>query len=198
MFRALLVIPALTFAVGGSACSKSAGPQDKATDPVATGTPEKVAPPTGMEGGPGATQHAGDRGAAVTAPASAGGGATLHEDEGTLAITKAEGKVGSELVSNITVTPASEFHVNTDFPTKITLEPTDGVKLIKTEFTAGGSAKATGDAAAFTEKSLAFAVKATADKPGSYEIKGTFKFAVCKVDQCFPKKQPITITVAAN
>ncbi|MFT3699652.1 MAG: hypothetical protein QM831_41270 [Kofleriaceae bacterium] len=189
MFRALLVIPFLV-----TACGKSAGSQDKDTAPVATGAPDKVTPPTG---GPGDLAHAGgEKGPAIGN--AGGGGSTLHDDEGKLDISKAEGKVGSELTSNITVTPASEFHVNTDFPTKITLEPVDGVKLMKTEFTAGGSAKAQGDAATFSEKSLAFAVKATADKPGAYEIKGTFKFAVCKVDQCFPKKQPITITVAAN
>ncbi|HEY0253466.1 MAG TPA: hypothetical protein VGC41_18155 [Kofleriaceae bacterium] len=196
MFRALLVIPFLVVA-----CGKSAGSQDKDTAPVASGggTPEKVAPPTGMEGGPGSLAHNGDKGPVATSGGTVGGGgATLHSDEGTLTVDKAEGKAGSELTSNITVTPASEFHVNVDFPTKITLEPTDGVKLMKTEFTAGGSGKTQGDASAFSEKSLAFAVKATADKPGSYEIKGTFKFAVCKVDQCFPKKQPITITVAAN
>jgi hypothetical protein len=182
MSRTIWVIPFLLAAC--SSCQKSAPAQDKDTVPKA----EVVKLPGGDVGAPG--------GAKGGTPIASG--STLHADEGTLTIDKAEGKVGSELVSNITVTPSSEFHVNTDFPTKITLEPPDGVKLMKTEYTAGGSSKSQGDASAFSEKAMAFAVKATADKPGSYEIKGTFKFAVCKVDQCFPKKQPITITVAAN
>jgi hypothetical protein len=179
MSRSLWVIPFLVVS-----CQKSAPTPDKDTVP---NTPEHVALP-GTGGAPGGSKG-------VTPVSS---GSMLHADEGTLTIDKAEGKVGSELTSNITVTPSSEFHVNTDFPTKITLEQPDGVKLMKTEYTAGGSSKSQGDASAFSEKALAFAVKATADKAGSYEIKGTFKFAVCKVDQCFPKKQPITITVAAN
>ena len=182
MSRSLWVIPFLVVA----GCQKSAPSPDK--DTVPAGTPEHVALPGTHGGAPG--------GAKGGTPVASG--SMLHADEGTLTIDKAEGKVGSELTANITVTPSSEFHVNTDFPTKITLAPPDGVKLMKTEYTAGGSSKSQGDASTFSEKAMAFAVKATADKPGSYEITGTFKFAVCKVDQCFPKKQPITITVAAN
>ena len=122
----------------------------------------------------------------------------LHADEGTLTIDKASGKAGSELVSKISIKPASEFHVNTEFPVKLTLEPTEGLTFAKSEYTAGGMNKAVGDASEFTEKGLDFAIKAIAAKPGTYEVKGTFKFAVCKDIQCFPKKQPITITIDAT
>jgi hypothetical protein len=205
MRRSLLLIPLLvgTVVLFAANCGKSASSQEKDTAP-SSATAEKVQFPdegagSPKAGGPGAMMKGAAPGGAPGGPAQPiGGGSSLHADEGTLTIDKAEGKVGSELVSNITVTPSSEFHVNVDFPTKITLEPPDGVKLMKTELTAGGSSKSQGDASSFSEKALAFAVKATADKPGNYEIKGTFKFAVCKVDQCFPKKQAITITVAAN
>jgi hypothetical protein len=122
----------------------------------------------------------------------------LQADEGTLTIANAEGKAGADLVANITVTPASGRHVSTEYPIKITLEPTDGVKLAKTELTAGGADKSQGDAATLTEKLLAFAVHATADKPGAYQVKGLMKFGVCDAESCHPKKQPITIAVAAN
>jgi hypothetical protein len=192
-----LLIPLLVVA----SCGKSASSQDKDTGPTAGGAPERVQFPDeggGTPKGLGAPSHGGVTGAPGGAIGGVGGGSTLHADEGTMTIDNASGKVGTELTSNITITPSSEFHVNVEFPTKITLEAPDGVKLMKTELTAGGSTKAQGDASAFSEKSLAFAVKATAEKPGSYEIQGTMKFAVCKVDQCFPKKQAITITVAAN
>lgn len=122
----------------------------------------------------------------------------LQADEGTLTIDKAEGKAGADLVANIKVTPAAGRHVSMEFPIKITLEPTDGVTLAKTELDAGGTAKAQGDASAFSEQQLAFAVHATATKPGSYEVKGVMKFGVCDAESCHPKKQPITIAVAAN
>jgi hypothetical protein len=197
MSRSLLLIPLLAITLGAYSCGKSASSQDKDTGPTAGGAPETVQFAGEGKGDP---KFPGSKGPTTGAPGGAvsGGGSTLHADEGTLTIDKAEGKVGSELTSNLTITPTSDFHVNVDFPTKITLEAPDGVKLMKTELTAGGSAKAQGDASAFSEKSMAFAIKATADKPGSYEIKGKIKFAVCKVDQCFPKNQPITITVAAN
>ena len=140
-------------------------------------------------------------GAKTTAPvAGAADEARFHlqSDEGTLTIDKAEGKAGADLVANIKVTPASGRHVSTEFPIKITLEPTDGVKLQKTELTAGGADKSQGDAATLSEQLLAFAVHATADKPGSYEVKGMMKFGVCDAESCHPKKQPITIAVAAN
>jgi len=115
----------------------------------------------------------------------------LKPDEGTLTVDKAEAKAGSEATANVNLQPATGYHVSKEFPVKLTLTAPDGVTLAKTEL-------AGADAATFTEQQLAFAVKATAQKPGAYEIKGTFKFGVCDKDSCHPKKQPITIQVAAN
>jgi hypothetical protein len=191
MSRTIWLIPFLFVA-----CGKSHQGED--TGPVTSGKVDKVALPTGNDGM--ATKGGG-------APAPGGGAPTsdearfhLHPDEGTLTIDKAEGKAGSELTSNVKVTPAGAYHVNVEFPVKLTLEPPAGVTLAKTEFTAGGMDKKQGDAIAFSEQALAFAVKATADKAGTYDIKGTFKFAVCTNNntQCLAKKQPITVTVAAN
>jgi hypothetical protein len=142
--------------------------------------------------------------ASAGAPASPTSGGTsvddpkqhLKPDEGTLEVGKAEGKAGSEAVAAIKLTPGDGYHISTDYPIKLTLESPDGVKLAKSELTAGKGEK--GDADTFSEQALAFAVKATADKAGSYEVKGVFKFGVCNKDSCHPKKQPITIQVAAN
>ncbi len=189
MSRAIWLVPLFVAA----ACSTS-GKQDKDTAPAAgpaqTGAVEHIdmgGPKVGAESPPGGK-----------GPAADDARFHLHADEGTLTIDKASGKAGSELVSKISIVPASEFHVNTEFPVKLTLEPTDGLTFAKTEYSAGGMSKAVGDASAFTEKGLDFAVKATAAKPGSYTVNGTFKFAVCKDIQCFPKKQPITITIDAT
>jgi len=186
MSRMLSLIPFLL--VG---CGKST-PQPEATAPT-TGKVDKVVVPTGDDKAPTPAGSA-------AAPPSDEARFHLHADEGTLTIDKAEGKAGSELTSNIKVTPAGAYHVNTEFPIKLTLEPPTGVKLAKTELTAGGMDKAQGDATTFSEQALAFAVKATCDKSGTYDIKGTLKFAVCTNNntQCLPKKQPVTVTVAAN
>ena len=122
----------------------------------------------------------------------------LQPDEGTLTIGKGEAAAGSEATIAITVKPAAGFHVSKNYPTKLTLQPPDGVKVAKAELNAGGRDEAKGDADELSEQLLAFSVKATAAKPGSYEIKGTFKFGVCDKDSCHAKKQPIAIQVAAK
>jgi hypothetical protein len=192
MSRQIWLACVLAGLTGSSGCSKSAGNQEKDTGPSG---PEKIAVPGGdrapvpVDHGPGG-------------PAK--GGATddprfhLHPEEGTLTVDKAEGKAGAELVAEIKVAPATGLHLSTDYPIKLTLEPTDGLKLAKVELTAGGRDKSKGDADTLSEKQLAFSIKATADKAGAYEIKGVFKFGVCDKDSCHPKKQPITIAVAAN
>jgi hypothetical protein len=191
MSRTIWLIPLLVVS-----CGKSANKQGEDTAPATTGHVDRIAVPIGDEG---MATKGGATGSAATVQSDEAR-FHLHPDEGTLTIDKAEGKAGSELTSNIQVTPAGAYHVNVEYPSKLTLEPPAGVKLVKTELVAGGMDKSQGDAVAFSEKALSFAVKATADKAGTYDIKGTFKFAVCTNNntQCLAKKQPITVTVAAN
>ena len=123
----------------------------------------------------------------------------LRPEEGKLAIeAPADAKAGAEAVAKVTVTPGTGYHVNTEFPTKLTLTPPEGVTLTKAQLVAGGHDKAKGDADTLEEKQLAFAVKLTAKASGSYTINGDFKFAVCDASQCLPKRETIAITVAAK
>ncbi|HEY1813553.1 MAG TPA: hypothetical protein VGG74_14475 [Kofleriaceae bacterium] len=172
-----------------AACSCSSKPAANQDPNPPGGTADKIAVP-------------GAGGSKVGAPSSTGAvddpRFQLQADEGTLTIDNATGKAGADLVASIKVTPASGRHVSTEFPIKLTLTPPDGVKLVKAELTAGGTDKSQGDAATLSEQLLAFSVHATADKPGAYEVKGVMKFGVCDKESCHPKKQPITITVAAN
>lgn len=187
MFRAL---PILLFAA--VACGKSASNQDKDRGATPPGE-ETIAVPTEAKG-------AVPEGAAPEPAAANADDPRFHlkPEEGTITIDKGEGKVGSEAMAAVKLAPSTGYHVATDYPIKLTLEAPAGVKLEKTEFTAGGRNKVQGDAQTLTEQALAFAVKATADKAGAYEIKGVFKFGICEKDSCHPKKQPITISVAAN
>jgi hypothetical protein len=182
-----------------AACSKSAGNQDKVSSPPPSsgGQPDFIAvPQAGTGPSVGRAKEA--------APAAAGAAGEderfkLKPEEGTLAIeVPADAKAGAEAVAKITVTPGKGYHVNTEYPIKLTLAPPTGVTLARNDFTAGGHDKAQGDAAALDEKSLAFAVKLTPATSGSYTINGKFKFAVCDKDQCLAKKETIAITVAAR
>jgi hypothetical protein len=174
-----------------AACSKSAGNQDKVSAPPPPSSGAEVSSATGA--GPVKTQP--------SAPAAGGDDdrLRLRPEEGTLAIVPpADAKPGAEVVAKVTVTPAKGYHVNTEYPIKLTLTSPAGVALPKTDFAAGGHDKAKGDADALDEQGLAFAVKLTPSASGSYTINGKFKFAVCDKDQCLPKKETIAIKVAAN
>jgi hypothetical protein len=165
-----------------AACSKSAGNQEKpaATPPAQGSTDMASAPPAAAPTPPSGDPCANDDPKFHVKP-----------DEATLTVGSAEGTAGAEATAAIKVVPAAGYHVSQEFPMKLTLTPPEGVKLAKTEL-----AKA--DADQFSEQVLALSVKATAEKPGSYEIKGCFKVGVCDKESCHPKKQPITITLAAK
>lgn len=194
---ALLVVCVL------ASCSKSAGNQDKvASPPAPTGASDVAAVP---KAGTGPSMGAQQPGMAPMSPAGAPAaqGASdplrLKPEEGTLAIeAPADAKAGAQAVAKIVVTPGKGFHVNTEYPTKLTLETPSGVSLAKTEFKAGGHDKGKGDAEAFDEQQLAFQIAVTPSASGSYTVNGQFKFAVCDANQCLPKKETIAIQVAAK
>jgi len=183
----------IAFVVG--ACSKSAGNQDKPAAPPSQGDTIAVPgaappPPMGKETPPPTTE----------AKAGAGDDARykLQPQEGKLAIdVPADAKPGAETTAKVTVTPGTGYHVNVEYPTKLTFEPADGVKVAKAELDAGGSKKQ-GDAETLDEKQLVFAVKLTPTSSGTFTVKGNFKFAVCDKDQCLPKREAIAIQVAAK
>ncbi|HEV7556040.1 MAG TPA: hypothetical protein VGO00_11320 [Kofleriaceae bacterium] len=178
----------LALAVLVVACSKPATNTDTNNPPPDKGMGAKIAVPGGTVGG-GET-----KGSVSDEPRL-----HLQPSEGTLAIeAPADTTAGADVVAKVTVTPSSGFHVNLEYPTKLTLDSTPGVTIPKAELKAGGRDKSKGDADALDEQKLAFLVHLTADKTGSYTINGSFKFAVCDKDQCLPKREPIKIVVAAK
>lgn len=170
----MLRLALLTIAI--SACGKSSGNHEKSATNEPTPPAANPAAPTPASADPCANDDPRFH---------------VKPEEATLTVGSAEGAAGTEATAAIKVVPAAGYHVSQEFPMKLTLTPPAGVKLAKTEL-----AKA--DADQFSEQMLALSVKATAEKPGSYEIKGCFKVGVCDKESCHPKKQPITITVAAK
>ena len=214
MLPAMSRFVVLALLIGGcSACgngSKSAGEQQKSPP---AGSDEKIAVPGVRGGSEGSTEGTAARGGSDAAPATgspdvltdagyqkvlANAQFHLKPEDGTLTVGKAEGAAGAHLSAEIKLAPGAGLHVATDYPIKLKLMETPGVKLEKQLLTAGGRDKKQGDAATLTEQALAFAVKVTPEAAGAYEIKGTFSFGVCEKDSCHPRTQPITIPVAAK
>src|SRR5262245_21303293 len=125
-----------------AACSKAAGNQDKVSSPPpapASGgdviaVPQGPAPMGGPKGGAPAKP---------VAPAADDDRFKLKPEEGKLAIQPpADAKAGAEAVARIVVTPGQGYHVNTEYPTKLTLTAPAVVTLAKDKFVAGGHDKA--------------------------------------------------------
>lgn len=108
----------------------------------------------------------------------------LRPEQGTLRVSGAE----------VTLTAATGWHIATDYNIKLYLEPSEGVSLARAPLTAGGRAKASGDATVLSEQTLSFRVAAG----GTGEIAGILSFGICEADSCHPRLQPITLRVAAN
>ena len=174
-------------------CSKSATNQDTGSKTGANTPDERIAVPTG--GSP----EGASKGAIAAAESPQ---LRLSPDEGKLAIeAPADAKAGSEVVAKVMVVANPAFKVNLEFPTKLSLDaPPQGVTIAKAELKAGGQSKAKGDADVFDDKQATFLVKLTPAASGTYTINGNFKFAVCDRagTQCFPKKEPIAIQIAAK
>src|SRR5439155_16140708 len=131
-----------------AACSKSAGNQDKVASPPpppppASGGGDVIAVPRGA-----APMGAPAGGGPAKAPAASDDERfRLKPEEGKLAIEPpADARAGAETVARIVVTPGSGYHVNTEYPIKLTLTPPAGMTLAKDKFVAGGHDKAQGDA----------------------------------------------------
>ena len=122
----------------------------------------------------------------------------LQPEEGKVTVDNAQAAAGAQAIATVKVEPGEGYNMATDYPIKKLLENPNGVTVEKTFLTAGGRSKEQGDATTLSEKSIAFAVRATPAAKGSYEIKGVFKFGVCQAEACYPRTAPITIQVAAN
>jgi hypothetical protein len=96
-----------------------------------------------------------------------------------------------EAVASVKVTPGAGYKMNHEYPTKLTLQPTDGVSTAKAVLLKG-------DAAKFDDHQLAFDVKLTAAKAGTYTVLGTLAFAVCTDATCDPKTEKIAINLIAK
>jgi hypothetical protein len=183
-FAVVLTAVATAALVTGAGCSKSAGSQEKTAapaQPTTVGAGEKIAVP----GGTGVPTMGNPPPVADSAPAAG------TDSSFTLTVAPLSGAAGAASSGVVTIVPGKGFHVNVDFPVKLTLEPPAGVTIEK-------AVQEKPDAAKFDENNLIFNVKATAASAGTYAIKGKFKFAVCTASTCDPKMVPVEIALAVK
>ena len=104
-------------------------------------------------------------------------------------------KTGEAVTATISVTTKNGYHINKEYPNKLTLTAVDGVQMDKTAFvSADGVVKGPKGDENVLEFSLPFTVKAA----GAKEIKGKIKYAECKATECIPVSQEVVIKVATK
>ena len=186
-------------AVLGAGACKSAKSKEPTAAPAA---PAAAAPAAGgdhiaVPGAPGGQAKVDPPAAPPVAQGSAAGSAQAADavkpdSSFDLKITPpADAKAGAAATAHVVITPGKGYHVNQDYPVKLTIDPTPGVTVAK-------ATQVKADAAKMTSTELAFDVKLTPAKPGDYKVGGLLKFAVCTESTCDPKKRPIAFQLAAK
>jgi hypothetical protein len=90
----------------------------------------------------------------------------------------------------VSVVAHAPWHLNLDFPAKLRLRGSEGVRL-----TAPAQQKA--DAARYDEDALVFDVPLTVHRCGEQQIDGEIDFAVCDDGSCAPSSEHVAMSVAA-
>jgi hypothetical protein len=119
--------------------------------------------------------------AAAALPALAG-------DQYDVSIKPPSAKANERAVAKVSVSPKGAFHVNTEYPVKLTITAPDGVKLDKEKQTGP-------DAKRFEKAGLDFEVGFTASGSGKKSFTGELKFAVCTDTECKPTTEKVAFDV---
>lgn len=106
-------------------------------------------------------------------------------------IQKPAAKASAKAVAKIQVTPKGAYHMNKDFPTKLTLKTSDGVTLAKEKLTA----KDDKDAVKIEKDAASFEISFTASSAGKKSFTGELKSAVCTETTCEPFTEAISFEV---
>ncbi len=176
------------------ACKKaeSKGPTGEPATPQADPAPAAPAKPMAMKVAKMAVRAQADQAAAGTAAQPEGSKpVTISKDRYDVTVNTPAGVAGTDSVVTVTLTPKKGWHVNQDFPTKLTITPPAGVTLAKDKLKKA-------DAAEFNDNTAKFAVKYKAAAAGDKSFSATFKFAVCSAATCDPKTEKLAWNVSVK
>ncbi len=90
--------------------------------------------------------------------------------------------------ARIQISPRAPWHMNMDYPPKLTMNQSGGVELDTRE-------RRGADASRFDADGLAFELPFTPKTKGTQHITGELHFAVCGAEACAPQSVPVDVTV---
>ena len=115
-------------------------------------------------------------------------GSATAADKYDVKVNAPAAKAKAKGVAKISITPKGKYHMNTDYPAKLSLSGSDGLTVEKAKQTKA-------DAAKFDQSAAEFQVSYTSASPGKKSITGELKFAVCADSECVPSTEKISIDV---
>lgn len=115
----------------------------------------------------------------------------------SLDVAAAGCKAGSDCTLTIKLTAAADYHVNKEYPYKLTASATPGVTFLGKK-DANTFSKESGDFVEEGEKSGTMTVRFKPAAAGQAKVAGTYKMSVCSADQCQIEAQPIALNVPVN
>ncbi len=115
-------------------------------------------------------------------------GAALANDQYDFTVKSPSAHANERAVANVSIAPKGAYHVNTEYPVKLTVTPPDGVKLEKEKLLKD-------DAKRFEKTGLDFEVAFIATSPGKKSFTGQLKFAVCTDTDCKPTTEQVAFDV---
>ena len=115
-------------------------------------------------------------------------GSAVAGDQYDVTVKSPSCKTNERAVARISVAPKGAFHVNLEYPIKLTITPPDGVKLDKEKQTKD-------DAKRFEKAGLDFEVGFVADGKGKKSFNGEIRFAVCTDTDCKPTTEKVAFDV---
>jgi hypothetical protein len=117
------------------------------------------------------------------------GSAFAHDEDFDVSIKAPAARASAKGVASLKVTPKGKFHMNLEYPIKLTIAAPSGVSVERAKQTSK-------DATKFNEASAEFDIAFKADTPGKKSFTGELKFAICEQQtSCHPHVEKIAFDV---
>jgi hypothetical protein len=115
-------------------------------------------------------------------------GSAVAGDQYDVKVTSPSAKVGERAVAKVSVSPKGPFHVNLEYPVKLSIVAPDGVTVEKAK-------QNKDDAKRFDKERLDFEVAFTSGASGKKSFTGEVRFAVCTDTDCKPSSEKVNFDV---
>ena len=138
-----------------------------------------------------ATPKAAPPAAPTQPPAEVGPEVSTKSYDLTLTPDAAGYQAGKQGQVGLTLATHGEWHVNQDYPIRVSRSGGDGLAFPKPELVRA-------DAKTFTEKSASFEVPFTPSAAGDHPVKADVSFAVCTDETCLMQNRTVALKVAVK